>query len=100
MLMQHNLVTPEQNKRGFTEYGISVEAVLCRTRIPRYIYCAKTLYGDGAELVIEDLLHQGQSLMSRVVDNVTNKLNEALDSTGGFYINWMYIDIESAFLVV
>ena len=75
-------MTLEQNKRGFTEYGISVEAVLCRARIPRYIYCAKTLYGDGAELVIEDLLHQGQSLMSRLVNNVTNKLNEALDSTG------------------
>ena len=74
----------DYNKRGAVEYGISVEAVLWRTRIPQYIYCAKSLYGDSAELVIEDLLHQGQSLMSRLVDAVTNKLNEALESTGQY----------------
>ena len=34
--------------------------------------------------MIEDLLHQGQSLMSRLVDAVTNKLNEALESTGQY----------------
>ena len=82
VLLHHNLATVEHNKRGFIEYGISVEAVLWRTRIPQYIYCSKTLYGDAAELVIEDLLHQGQSLMSRLVEAVTNKLNEALDATG------------------
>lgn len=82
ILLQHNIATLDHSKRGFTEYGVNVEAILWRTRIPQYIYCAKSLYGDCAELVIEDLLHQGQSLMSRLVDTVTNKLNEALDSTG------------------
>ena len=84
ILLHHNLGTIDYNKRGAVEYGISVEAVLWRTRIPQYIYCAKSLYGDAAELVIEDLLHQGQSLMSRLVDAVTNKLNEALESTGQY----------------
>ena len=84
ILLHHNLGRTDYNKRGAVEYGISVEAVLWRTRIPQYIYCAKSLYGDAAELVIEDLLHQGQSLMSRLVDAVTNKLNEALESTGQY----------------
>lgn len=51
-------------------------------RYPQYIYCAKTLYGDAAELVTEELLQNGQMLMSRVVENVTNKLNEALTNAG------------------
>ena len=47
-------------------YTISVENVRLRVRYPRYIHAAKKLFGDAGELICEDLLQQGQSLMSQV----------------------------------
>ncbi|XP_053405654.1 DNA-directed RNA polymerase III subunit RPC3-like [Mercenaria mercenaria] len=82
VLIQQNIVKFEKSKRGFTEYFVDVEHLLWRHRIPRYIHCAKTLYGDAAELVVEDLVHHGQLMMSSVVHTVTNKLNEALEHAG------------------
>ena len=58
------------------------DVIVQRIRYPKYIYCAKTLYGDAAELVTEELLQNGQVLMTQVVENVTNKLNEALTNAG------------------
>ena len=58
------------------------DVIVRRIRYPKYIYCAKTLYGDAAELVTEELLQNGQALMTQVVENVTNKLNEALTNAG------------------
>ena len=66
-------------KGGFTEYSINVENILVRLRFPRYIYTAKMLYGDSAELVVEEILQHGQIEMSRVVKQVTDRLNEALE---------------------
>lgn len=82
VLIQQNVVKFEKNKRGFSEYFVDVHCLLWRHRIPRYIHCAKSLYGDAAELVVEDLVHHGQLLMSSVVHTVTNKLNEALENAG------------------
>ncbi|KAJ8304701.1 hypothetical protein KUTeg_018284, partial [Tegillarca granosa] len=72
----------DYNQKGFIIYQIQADAVLWRVRFPKYIYCAKTLYGDAAELLVEEMLVKGQSSMSELIENVTNKLNEALDSAG------------------
>ena len=85
-LVQQNLVIFEKKKQGFCEYSVDTDSVLSRLRIPRYIYCAKSLYGDGAELLIEDILHNGQILMSEAIGNVTDKLNEALENSGESYL--------------
>ncbi|CAH1796174.1 unnamed protein product [Owenia fusiformis] len=77
-LIQHNMVTFELHKRGFVEYEIRTGVPLLLLRYPRYIYASKTLYGDAAELIIEEILHHGQINMSSVVDKVTNRLNEAM----------------------
>ena len=45
------------------------------------MYCAKTLYGDAAELVIESLLYCGQGQMSAIVAKVTDRLREAYEGT-------------------
>jgi len=82
VLIQQNLVDYERNKQGRIEYSLNHERVLWRCRIPRYVYCGKTLYGDGAELVIEDIVHNGQVTMIDAVENVTAKLNEALENAG------------------
>ncbi|XP_052283471.1 DNA-directed RNA polymerase III subunit RPC3-like isoform X2 [Dreissena polymorpha] len=82
VLIQNNLVTFQKNKRGQTEYTLDHDAILWRNRIPHYIFCGKNLYGDAAELLIEDIAHNGQITMSTVVENVTDKLNEALENAG------------------
>ncbi|XP_060596716.1 DNA-directed RNA polymerase III subunit RPC3-like [Ruditapes philippinarum] len=82
VLIQQNVVKFEKNKRGYTEYFVDIESLFWRQRIPRYIHCAKTLYGDAAELVVEDLVYHGQLMMSSVVNTVTDKLNEALEHAG------------------
>ncbi|XP_025071058.1 DNA-directed RNA polymerase III subunit RPC3 isoform X2 [Alligator sinensis] len=46
VLIQHNLGTYQIQKRGFVEYSVQCSRVLCILRYPRYIYTAKTLYGD------------------------------------------------------
>ncbi|KAK6179368.1 hypothetical protein SNE40_011749 [Patella caerulea] len=82
ILIQHNFVKFDRNKKGVTEYAINTDAVSLQLRYPRYIYCAKTLYGDAAELLVEELLQNGQSLMSIASERVTQRLNEALEATG------------------
>ena len=82
ILIQQNIVQFGVNRRTGLEYTIDIDSILWRLRFPKYIYCAKTLYGDAAELLVEELLHEGQAVMSKVVQKVTDKLNEALETAG------------------
>ena len=66
VLIQHQLVQFEQHKAGHILYTIDVPSVLLRLRFPRYIHVAKEVYGDAGELVVEDLLQHGESLMTNV----------------------------------
>ncbi|XP_014664073.1 PREDICTED: DNA-directed RNA polymerase III subunit RPC3-like isoform X3 [Priapulus caudatus] len=81
VLTQHNMVTFDRHKRGFVMYTIDVKEVLLLARYTRYIYCAKTLYGDAAELIAEEMLLHGQVGMESVCQKVENRLNEALDES-------------------
>lgn len=47
------------------------ENILLRARFPRYVHTAKVLFGDAGELIVEDILQQGQSLMSEVSTQFT-----------------------------
>lgn len=78
VLIQHNLATFQQHSRGFVTYQLDTEQVLLLLNYARYIYCAKTLYGDAAELIVEELLQHGQVSMARVCSRVEDRLNEAL----------------------
>lgn len=82
VLLQHNICSYTIDNKELFEYSIDCDVIVQRIRYPKYIYCAKTLYGDAAELVTEELLQNGQMLMTQVVENVTNKLNEALTNAG------------------
>ncbi|KAH9518420.1 DNA-directed RNA polymerase III subunit RPC3 [Bulinus truncatus] len=81
-LIKQNLVTFSQNKHGFIEYTSKPDAVLWILRYPNYIHCAKMLFGDAAELLVEEILLQGQSRLGSAVEKTTNKLNESLLSSG------------------
>ncbi|MEE6491610.1 hypothetical protein FKM82_016293 [Ascaphus truei] len=79
VLIQHNLVTYQLNKRGFVEYNTRCDHCLRILRYPRYIYTAKTLYGDTGELIIEELLLNGKMTMSTVVEKVADRLTETME---------------------
>lgn len=55
------------------------------------------LFGDAAELLIEEMLLQGQTDLNSAVVKVTNKLNESLAASGSgtllFYYNNIIIII-------
>ncbi|XP_021239474.1 DNA-directed RNA polymerase III subunit RPC3 isoform X2 [Numida meleagris] len=78
-LDQHNLATYQLQKRGFVEYEAQCRRVLRILRYPRYIYTAKTLYGDTGELVVEELLLNGKMTMSAVVRKVADRLTETME---------------------
>ncbi|NXL52224.1 RPC3 polymerase, partial [Podilymbus podiceps] len=79
VLIQHNLVTYQLQKRGFVEYEAQCKRVLRILRYPRYIYTAKTLYNDTGELIVEELLLNGQMTMSAVVRKVADRLTETME---------------------
>ncbi|XP_060109041.1 DNA-directed RNA polymerase III subunit RPC3 [Heteronotia binoei] len=79
VLIQHNLVTYQLQKRGLVEYEAQCSRVLRILRYPRYIYTAKTLYSDTGELIVEELLLNGQMTMSAVVKKVADRLTETME---------------------
>ncbi|BFY97657.1 hypothetical protein BsWGS_00696 [Bradybaena similaris] len=81
-LIQQNIVTFSQSRSGAIEYTSLPDTVISRLRYPRYIHCAKMLFGDAAELLIEEMLLQGQTDLNSAVVKVTNKLNESLAASG------------------
>uniref|UniRef100_A0A6I8QJ02 DNA-directed RNA polymerase III subunit RPC3 n=1 Tax=Xenopus tropicalis TaxID=8364 RepID=A0A6I8QJ02_XENTR len=81
VLIQHNLVTYQLNKRGFVEYKAHVDRFLRILRYPRYIYTAKTLYGDTGELIVEELLLNGKMTLSAAVKKVADRLTETMEDS-------------------
>ncbi|XP_077182870.1 DNA-directed RNA polymerase III subunit RPC3 [Paroedura picta] len=79
VLIQHNLVTYQLQKRGLVEYEAQCSRVLRILRYPRYIYTAKTLYSDTGELIVEELMLNGKMTMSTVVKKVADRLTETME---------------------
>ncbi|NXA12301.1 RPC3 polymerase, partial [Sapayoa aenigma] len=79
VLIQHNLVRYEVQPRGSVEYEARSERILRILRYPRYIYTAKTLYGDPGELLVEELLLHGHLSMSCAVSRVADRLTETME---------------------
>ncbi|NXS25150.1 RPC3 polymerase, partial [Mystacornis crossleyi] len=79
VLIQHNLARYEAQPRGSVEYEARSERILRILRYPRYIYTAKTLYGDPGELLVEELLLHGHLTMSRAIARVADRLTETME---------------------
>ncbi|NXM71399.1 RPC3 polymerase, partial [Serilophus lunatus] len=79
VLLQHNLARYEVQPRGSVEYEARSERILRILRYPRYIYTAKTLYGDPGELLVEELLLHGHLSMSCAVSRVADRLTETME---------------------
>lgn len=77
VLVQQGMCTFCTGRRGPgapVEYQICCEKVLHILRYPRYIYTAKSLYGDTGELIVEEILQRGQMTMSNTVSTVADRL--------------------------
>uniref|UniRef100_A0A673HIT9 DNA-directed RNA polymerase III subunit RPC3 n=1 Tax=Sinocyclocheilus rhinocerous TaxID=307959 RepID=A0A673HIT9_9TELE len=77
VLMQHGMCAFGAGRRGPAgpvEYHIICEHILHMLRYPRYIYTAKSLYGDTGELIVEEILQSGQMTMSSTVKTVADRL--------------------------
>lgn len=94
VLLQHNLATFQLPKRGGVEYEARGERVLRILRYPRYIYAAKTLYGDTGELLVEELLLNGKMTMSAAVRKVADRLTETMEDGR----TMEYADVSSTFV--
>ena len=74
MLIQHNLVKFQKSAKGQLTYNAHISNILTIPQYPKITYCAKVMFGDAAELMVEELLHHGSMTMSAVVASVTNRL--------------------------
>jgi len=87
VLVQHGACVFSSDRKGTgspTEYRTSCDSILRILRYPRYIYTAKTLYGDTGELIIEELLQRGHVTMSSTVKTVADRLTQNME---GQYLN-------------
>lgn len=82
VLVQHGTCVYSSGRKGPgspTEYRSSCDLILRILRYPRYIYTAKTLYGDTGELIIEELLQRGHMTMSSTVKTVADRLTQNME---------------------
>ncbi|KAK0134964.1 DNA-directed RNA polymerase III subunit RPC3 [Merluccius polli] len=82
VLMKHGACSFRVGRKGPgspVEYRASCERILRILRYPRYIYTAKTLYGDTGELVVEELLQRGHMTMSSIVKTVADRLTHNME---------------------
>lgn len=75
-LIQHHFVSYEVNKKNVSLYNAWISNILLRARAPRYIYCAKCLFGYSGELIVDEILQHGSIEMSKVVTKVMSHLTE------------------------
>ncbi|NXC29129.1 RPC3 polymerase, partial [Campylorhamphus procurvoides] len=83
VLLQHQLARFEAQPRGPVEYSALSGPILRLLRYPRYIYTAKSLYGDPGELLVEELLLHGHLAMSRAVSRVAERLSDSREGAWG-----------------
>ncbi|TKS82113.1 DNA-directed RNA polymerase III subunit RPC3 [Collichthys lucidus] len=82
VLVQHGACVFSSGRKGPgspTEYQTTCDRILRILRYPRYIYTAKTLYGDTGELIIEELLQRGDMTMSSTVKTVADRLTQNME---------------------
>ena len=72
--IKHGIVKFEENKNSPTIYQAIPENIVLRARYPKFVYSTKVLFGDVAELIVENVLMNGSVLLSELVSKVTERL--------------------------
>ncbi|XP_037836269.1 DNA-directed RNA polymerase III subunit RPC3 isoform X1 [Kryptolebias marmoratus] len=87
VLVQHGACSFTAGRKGPgspAEYWACCDRILRILRYPRYIYTAKTLYGDTGELLTEELLQRGHMTMSGLVKTVADRLTQNMEGRCSF----------------
>lgn len=92
-LIQHHFVTFEVNKKNVTLYNAWISNILLRPRAPRYIYCAKTLFGYTGELITDEILQHGAVAMSTVVSKIVSHLVEDDPDADDYEVKATFTDL-------
>ena len=74
VLIQQNLVKFQKNAKGQISYNAQISNILTIHQYAKLTNCAKEIFGNESELIIEELLHHGSMTMSAVVATVTGRL--------------------------
>lgn len=83
VLIQHSLVKySKQEDRPVVEYEADKKRILAILQYPLMILSAKEMFGDDAEVIVEEMLRKGCLTMVQVVANVTDRLNVAMEAEG------------------
>uniref|UniRef100_H2ZAS8 DNA-directed RNA polymerase III subunit RPC3 n=1 Tax=Ciona savignyi TaxID=51511 RepID=H2ZAS8_CIOSA len=80
LLIQHKLAKFHVRKKRLVEYEIELRNVMAILFHPKFIYTAKLLYGDTAELIVEETLQHGIIQMSTVIKNVAERLSDEAET--------------------
>uniref|UniRef100_A0A915KVD4 DNA-directed RNA polymerase III subunit RPC3 n=1 Tax=Romanomermis culicivorax TaxID=13658 RepID=A0A915KVD4_ROMCU len=60
LLLQHNVANFHVNQKGLVEFCCDAQSVLILARFPWFLHTAKSLFGNLGELLIEEILSNGQ----------------------------------------
>lgn len=78
ILVEHGLIEFEQESTGEITYRCNETVTFGISRSVEFAHAAKTLYGDAAELIVEELQLNGRLCMSHVIRKVVQRMQEAL----------------------
>lgn len=85
VLIQHDVVKFKKTAKNQVSYTAQLPNILTILQYHKLTYCAKLLYGDACELIVEELLHHGSMSMTKIVQNVTHRLlDPALNQSDEF----------------
>ena len=79
--IKHRIIKFEENKKLPPTYQAIIDNILLRARYPKFVYSAKMLYGDVAELIVESILMNGAEMLSDLVLKVTERLISDADQS-------------------
>ncbi|XP_076639029.1 RNA polymerase III subunit C isoform X2 [Colletes latitarsis] len=66
VLIKYDLITHRQTERGI-EYSLAYEKILMILRYPKYMFFVKTVCGDEAEMMLEEVLKNGYITASELI---------------------------------
>jgi len=79
--IKHRIIKFEEYKKQPSTYEAIIESILLRARYPKFVYYAKMLFGDVAELIVESVLMNGAEIISDIVSKVTERLVSDMDQS-------------------
>lgn len=76
VLIKYDLVTHRQTERGI-EYSLAYERLITIFRYPRYMFFVKTVCGDEAEMMLEEVLKNGYITASELIIKTYKRIEQS-----------------------